>query len=81
MRMLGSGMIDSPNLDLGGKLKVPLFVAVGENDELFTAEGVKEFCEGIDCDDKEFHVIPGARHAVWPKGAFAPLAEWLASRF
>ena len=59
MRMLGSGMIDTPNLDLGGKLRVPLFVAVGDHDELFTADGVKEFCDGIDCDDKEFHVIQG----------------------
>ena len=81
MRMLGSGMIDSPNLTFGKKLKVPLFVAVGEDDELFTAEGVKEFCDGIDCDDKEFHVIPDARHAVWPKEAFTPLVEWLAKKF
>ncbi|HYA55817.1 MAG TPA: alpha/beta fold hydrolase [Nitrososphaerales archaeon] len=81
MRMLGSGMIDSPNLNFGGRLKVPLFVAVGEQDELFSAEGVREFCDGIDCDDKEFHVIPGARHAVWPKGAFTPLVDWLGKKF
>jgi len=81
MRMRGSGMIDSPNLSFGGKLKVPLFVAVGEHDELFSAEGAREFCDGIDCDDKEFHVIPGARHAVWPKDSFTPLVEWLAKKF
>ena len=81
MRMFGSGIIDSPNLDFGGKLRVPLFVAVGDGDELFAAEAVKEFYDGIDCDDKEFHVIPGARHAVWPKGAFAPLVEWLGKKF
>jgi alpha-beta hydrolase superfamily lysophospholipase len=45
------------------------------------AEGAKEFCDGIDCDDKELHVIPGARHAVWPKDAFARLAEWLEKKF
>jgi len=81
MRMLGSGMIDSPNLSFDGKLKVPLFIAVGEHDELFSAEGVREFCDGIDCDDKEFHVIPGAKHAVWPKDAFTPLVDWLAKKF
>jgi len=81
MRMLSSGMIDSPNLSLDGKLKVPLFVAVGDHDELFSAEGVREFCDGIDCDDKEFQVIPGAKHALWPKGAFAPLVDWLARKF
>lgn len=81
MRMLASGMIDSPNLSFGGKLNVPLFVGVGEKDELFPAEGVKEFCDGIDCDDKEFHVIPGARHAVWPKDAFTPLVDWLDKKY
>jgi len=81
MRMLGSGMIDSPNLNFDGKLRVPLFVAVGEHDELFSADGVREFCDGIECDDKEFHVIPGAKHAVWPKDAFTPLIDWLAKRF
>ena len=81
MRMLGSGMIDTPNLDLGGKLRVPLFVAVGDHDELFTVDGAKEFCDGICCDDKEFHVIPGAKHSVWPKDAFTPLVDWLAKKF
>jgi alpha-beta hydrolase superfamily lysophospholipase len=81
MRMLGSGMVDTPNLSFDGKLRVPLFVAVGDHDELFTADGVREFCDDIDCDDKELHVIPGARHAVWPKDAFAPLVEWLGKKF
>ena len=81
MRMLSSGMINTPNLNFDGKLKVPLFVAVGEKDELFTAEGVKDFYDGIDCDDKEFHVVLGAKHAVWPKDSFTPLVEWLAKKF
>ena len=80
MQMFSSGVIDSPNLDLG-KLRAPLFVAVGEGDELFPADAAREFCEGIDCDDKEFHVIAGAKHAVWPKGSFTPLVEWLGERF
>ncbi len=81
MRMLGEGLIDSPNLMFDAKLQIPLFAAVGDQDELFTAEGVKEFCDGIDCDDKEFHAIQGMRHAVWPKDAMAPLAAWLAQKF
>lgn len=81
MGMLRTGLIDSPNLTFDKKLQVPLFVAVGEQDELFAAEAVKEFCDGIDCDDKEFHVILGARHAVWPQGAFSPLVDWLEKKF
>jgi acylglycerol lipase len=81
LRMLSSGVIDSPNLSFDGKLHVPLFVAVGEKDELFTNSAVKEFCDGIDCDDKEFHVIPDARHAAWPPGSFAPLVDWMGRKF
>ena len=81
MKMFSSGVIDSPNLDFGGKLRTPLFVAVGDGDELFSADAVKEFCDGIDSDDKEFHVIAGARHAVWPKGSFTPLVQWLGRKF
>jgi len=81
IRMLGSGMIESPNLTFHEKLRIPLFVAVGEKDELFSTEGAREFCDGIDCDDKEFHVIPGASHAVWPKGSFGPLVGWLQKKF
>ena len=80
-RMLRSGIIDSPNLTFNEKLRIPLFVAVGEKDELFPADAAREFCDGIDCDDKEFHVIPGASHAVWPKDSFSPLVEWLQKKF
>jgi len=81
IRMLSSGMVESPNLTFHEKLRIPLFVAVGEKDELFSSEGAMEFCDGIDCDDKEFHVIPGASHAVWPKDSFGPLVEWLQKKF
>jgi alpha-beta hydrolase superfamily lysophospholipase len=81
MRMLGSGMIDSPNLTFNDKLRIPLFVAVGEKDELFPVDGARDFFDGIDCDDKEFHVIPSASHAVWPKDSFSPLVEWLQKKF
>ncbi len=80
-RMLGSGYVESPNLNFDSKLNIPLFVAVGDHDELFPADGVREFCDGISCDDKEFHLIPGASHAVWPKGTFDPLVDWLEKRF
>jgi alpha-beta hydrolase superfamily lysophospholipase len=80
-RMLRSGMIDSPNVTFNDKLRIPLFVAVGEKDELFSADAAREFFDSIDCDDKEFHVIPGASHATWPKDSFSPLVEWLRKKF
>lgn len=81
IRMLNSGTLDSPNLQFDGKLRIPLFVAVGENDELFSVDAAKDFCDDIECDDKEFHAIPGAKHAVWPSGSFAPLQNWLGRKF
>jgi len=80
-RMLGSGAIDSPNLRFRGKLPFPLLVGVGDHDELFAVEHVKEFYEGIDCDDKELFVVPGGRHAVFPADAWSPLLAWLGRKF
>jgi len=80
-KMLSSGLIDSPSLKFKGKLGIPLLIGVGENDELFAVEYAKEFFQEIDCDDKELFVIPGARHAVFPKDAWGPLLAWLAKRF
>ena len=79
--MMREGLVESPNLGFDDKLHIPLFLAVGENDELFNVDGVREFCDGIPCDDKEFHAIPGASHAVWPKGSFDPLVQWLGDKF
>jgi acylglycerol lipase len=80
-RMFRSGVINSPNLRFREKLRIPLLVGVGENDELFTPQFVKEFFDEIDCDRKQFFVIPGARHAVFPKDSWGPLASWLAKDF
>ena len=79
--MLRDGLIDSPNLKFDRKLRIPLLVGVGEQDELFSAEAAKGFCDGIDCDDKEFFVIPGARHAFFPQGSWGPLVSWLGTKF
>lgn len=79
--MLSSGIIDSPNLTFDGRLMIPLFIAVGDQDELFAADAVKEYCDGIDSGDKESHLISGMRHAVWPADAYVPLADWLRRKF
>ncbi len=80
-RMFRSGVLDSPHLDLDKPLGIPLLVGVGDHDELFPVEAAKEFCEGIDCADKEFFVIQGAKHASFPKGGWTPLLSWLDREF
>jgi acylglycerol lipase len=80
-RMFRSGTIDSPNLKFKEKLRVPLLLGVGESDELFTPEYVREFYEQIDCDNKQFFEVPGARHAYFPKGCWTTLVSWLQEQF
>jgi alpha-beta hydrolase superfamily lysophospholipase len=80
-RMLRSGFIESPNLKFSQRLRVPLLVGVGDQDELFTVEAAKEFCDGLDCDDKEFFVARGAHHATWPRDSWGPLISWLGKKF
>lgn len=80
-RMFRSGVIDSPNLRFERELEIPLLVGLGDHDELFTTDGAKEFHNEIDCDDKEFFVIPGAKHAVFPKEGCEPLVTWLNRKF
>jgi acylglycerol lipase len=80
-RMFRSGVINSPNLKFNQKLRTPLFVGGGENDELFPPEYVKEFCDEIDCDNKQLAIFPKARHAVFPKDGLGPLISWLSKNF
>ena len=80
-RSMQEGRLDSPYLRFDRKLPVPLLVGVGDQDEAFPVESARELLEGFDCDDKEFLVIPGARHAVFPKDAWDPLVAWLHRRF
>lgn len=70
------GVIDAPNLTFKAKPNVPLLIGVDSEDELLAPESVREFLDGIDCDDKEFFVVKGGRHAVFPGGAWDPLQAW-----
>jgi len=62
-------------------LNIPVFVGVGDQDELFSVESVRELYDEIPSKDKEFYVQPGAKHAVFPKGSWTPLVDWLKERF
>ncbi|HYM40556.1 MAG TPA: alpha/beta fold hydrolase [Thermoplasmata archaeon] len=80
-RMFREGQLDSPNLRFRRKLQVPSLVGVGDQDELFPVESTRALLDGIECDDKEFLVIPGARHAVFPEGSWRPLIAWAKRKF
>ena len=80
-RMLREGVLDSPNLHFGRKLGIPLFVGVGDQDELFSIGAARALFDSIEGDDRRFSVIPGARHAAFPHDSWHPLEEWLREKF
>ena len=80
-RMFREGEIDSPNLAFGAKPRMPVFVAVGDRDEIFPVESTRAFFDSIEADDKTFVVIPGAGHAAFPRGGWGPLVAWARARW
>ncbi len=79
-RWFRSGVVDSPNLSFGGPLRVPLLVGIGDQDELFSVEAAKDFCDEIEAGDRQFLVVPGAHHATVPRDGFGPVLGWLGER-
>jgi alpha-beta hydrolase superfamily lysophospholipase len=76
LRMVKFDAIDFPE-----KLEFPVFVGVGDSDELFSVESCKELYDAVPSDSKEFYVAPGAKHAEFPEGAWNPLITWIDSQF
>ncbi|MHA1907740.1 MAG: alpha/beta hydrolase [Candidatus Thorarchaeota archaeon] len=74
-------MVDLKAMAFPENFDIPVFVGVGEDDELFSVDAVKELYNEIPSRDKEFYVQPGARHAVFPEGSFQPLMTWLNDKF
>ena len=62
-------------------LTIPVILGVGENDELFSVDAARSLFEEIPSKNKKFIVLPGAKHAVFPDGAFKELIDWLTSNF
>lgn len=81
VKMMGRNRIESPNLVLAGRPNIPVWVAVGEQDELFAVDSARAFCDGLGSNAKTFAVIPGGRHAYFPPGSWAPLIAWMKTTF
>jgi alpha-beta hydrolase superfamily lysophospholipase len=74
-------MVDLQGMTFPDGFGLPVFVGVGEEDEMFSVEAVRELYNEIPSADKEFFVQPGARHAVFPEGSFQPMMKWLDEKF
>lgn len=74
-------MVDKELLALPEKLDVPVLVAVGDEDELFDVEAVREVFEDVPSPNKNFLVLKRAAHARFPAESWETIADWLDSHF
>lgn len=79
--MMRAGSLDVPNMTFPPNLKIPILMGVGDRDELFTVDMVRSTFDGIPVSTKEFFVVPGGRHAVFPPGSWQPIVDWLNGKF
>ncbi|OOG75335.1 alpha/beta hydrolase [Algoriphagus sp. A40] len=70
-------MLDVKTLRIPSDLNVPVLVGIGDGDELFTVEKVREFYDLVPGDQKEFVVMPNTTHAVIPRESWIMVVDWL----
>ncbi|MFQ6089548.1 MAG: alpha/beta hydrolase [Candidatus Methanofastidiosia archaeon] len=68
-------------IDKISNTNLPLFVGIGEHDEIFSVESAQKLFDEIPSDNKKFFVIPGGKHADFPEESFQPLVGWLKENF
>ena len=70
-------MIDVKKLRLPKDLNIPVLVGVGDHDELFEVDKVKDFYNMIPGDKKTFFVMKNATHAKIPLESWEEIVAWL----
>jgi acylglycerol lipase len=74
-------MLDVKQLRLPENLNIPVLVGVGDKDELFDVDKVKEFYNAIPGNKKEFLVMKNATHAKIPVESWQEIVDWLDKNF
>ena len=70
-------MLDVKKLRLPNDLNIPVLVGVGDKDELFEINKVKEFYDLIPSTKKEFFIMKNATHAKIPVESWQEIVTWL----
>jgi len=70
-------MMDVKKLRLPPSLNVPVLVGVGDKDELFAVDKVKDFYDLVPGDKKEFLVMKNTTHAKIPLESWEEVVAWL----
>lgn len=74
-------ILSAASATFASDLTIPVILGIGENDELFSVDSARSLFEEIPSNNKNFIVLPGAKHAVFPDGSFKELIDWLISNF
>jgi acylglycerol lipase len=74
-------MMDVKKLRLPKNLNIPVLVGVGDKDELFEVDKVKDFYNLIPGNKKEFFIMKNATHAKIPLESWEEIVAWLNKTF
>jgi fermentation-respiration switch protein FrsA (DUF1100 family) len=70
-------MLDVKTLRLPPSLNIPVLVGVGDQDELFAIDKVKDFYNLVPGNQKEFLIMKNATHAKIPVECWEEVVAWL----
>ena len=70
-------MLDVKQLTLPKTLNIPVLVGIGDKDELFAIDKVKEFYDLVPGNKKEFLVMKNTTHAKIPVESWRQTVVWL----
>lgn len=74
-------MLDVKQLRLPENMNIPVLVGVGDQDELFDVDKVKEFYDAVPGNKKEFLVMKNTTHAKIPVESWEQVVAWLNKSF
>ena len=74
-------MLDVKKLRLPKDLNIPVLVGVGDKDELFEIDKVKEFYNLIPSTKKEFFIMKNATHTKIPVESWQEIVTWLTKTY
>jgi acylglycerol lipase len=74
-------MLDVKKLRLPANLNIPVLVGVGDKDELFEVDKVRDLYNLVPGNKKEFFIMKGATHAKIPVECWEEVVAWLDRTF
>lgn len=70
-------MLDVKQLRIPSQLNIPVLVGVGDKDELFEVDKVRDFYNLVPSNKKEFYIMKNATHAKIPLESWEGIVKWL----